>query len=172
VHAGSTENSEYYYVRSPNGLQWTYHLLSQFLPDGIDRQGRGIDSMLNIIWSDRSKNTTNYEIDTQSSFNDCAEGKSYVNAIKQPISIQNDLKISGKNNLGDPIYTLKDPNHPILMGVKDNLKKLFDESNNSHTLVNSYANVTADQKSVIFWIDPFGRLLRFINRGAIGVCGG
>ena len=145
-----------FYVFRPDGTFLTYIYEPDFKTD-------------NIIWTNGSTSGT-YDYVTR-------EGCGWVGinsiSVVSPLSVNNnDLEIIG--NVGttkDPIYDLKDKNHPLYTELYQNYKSHFPNwYNNTTGNTNKESNISPlsyqdflKATPIFFWRDPFGRLIRFNN---------
>jgi hypothetical protein len=133
------------YVKAPDGSVAIYGLK----PDFFDQA----DKVPQIIWSDGRNNTQEYV------YHDIGGCGSYnLTSVVTSAEVKSaDLQISGKNNKGDDIFLLKDPNHKLL-------KDLYDSS---YFVPEGQSKLSYDQflqsRPLFFWYDPFGRLVKFKN---------
>ena len=137
----SKYHSNGFYFRAPDGTVRVYHYIPDFF---------GENQIPEITWSDGTKNEDAYTYQLSSG---CGSSH-YINVMDpNEVSISGDLKITGTNSQGDKIYELKDSQHEIL-------QKIYDERYNPWKGEKvSYAEFAASHPT-IFWVDPFGRLIR------------
>jgi len=153
-------NFETFYAQAPDGKELIYTLSDPF----IKNQGGGFAATLDINWTDVQAHSNKYQFDISDSNNDidwanCEEGNDYVKAVSSTIISQDDLKTVGTNSSGQVIYGFKDLNNPILKMAQDRTMYL---GNKAH----------ADPADlIIFWKDPFGRLVRFVSSDMLAACG-
>jgi hypothetical protein len=152
-----TNKSGGFYIYGAHGAQASYGLLPNFYPSDTNFQPY-------IIWNDRSMNSYEYSYTD----NGGCGAINFISVVTSTdITLKNDLQVAGWTNNGEPIYELKDKDHRLLRSVYENSyspglggKKL------------SYENYLAS-KPIIFWVDPFGRLIKLDNRRFVspGECG-
>lgn len=152
-------NSERYFIKSPDGVEIEYSLSGGFLANSI------IDRNL-ITWNEGTKNVSSYIVDSDSTDGgNCQIGYSHVVTIqKNGIGIVG-LKKIGEGFNGDSIFELKDDYNPILQALYSDLSPLGNSS-----LKMTYQEFLS-LHPLIFWVDPFGRRIRFINMSLIEACG-
>src|SRR5213080_3505614 len=82
--------------------------------------------------------------------------------------IDRDATVVGHTQRGEPVYELKDPNHPLLKGFYKDYEADFakapgrDENAGIQGPKYSYEQFLA-ARPIFLWRDPFGRLTRFTN---------
>ena len=84
------------------------------------------------------------------------------------VQIDRDATVVGHTQRGEPVYELKDPNHPLLKGFYKDYEANFakaqgrDENAGIQAPKHSYEQFLA-ARPIFLWRDPFGRLTRFTN---------
>jgi len=84
------------------------------------------------------------------------------------VQIDRDATVVGHTQRGEPVYELKDPNHPLLKGFYKDYEADFakapgrDENAGIQGPKYSYEQFLA-ARPIFLWRDPFGRLTRFTN---------
>ncbi|MDD2656455.1 MAG: hypothetical protein PHQ18_02720 [Patescibacteria group bacterium] len=146
-------NSESYYVEAIDGTEFLYELEDAFLTEK------------DIQWIDGKIHSNNFIVDPSGSSSDedmarCELGSYYTEVINTSTITKDKLNIVGKNKAGQNIYGLKDINSPILKAAQ---KQMLYAENNIHT---------DSTDLIIFWEDPFGKLIRFISNDMFVACGG
>lgn len=134
-----------FYVYGAHGTVAIYTLR----PDFFDENSRA-----QITWNDGSQNTYDF---TYTDRGGCGWSNSISVVTSTDIKLDKDLEVIGKNNKGDFIYGLKDKDHRLLkylyeltyQGGFDGKKVSYEEF--------------LTQKPVVFWVDPFGRLIKMEN---------
>src|SRR6266699_3096800 len=91
------------------------------------------------------------------------------------VQIDRDATVAGHTQRGEPVYELKDPNHPLLKAFyKDyqaDVVQAGDGDENAPGLrppAHSYEEFLAARPTFL-WRDPFGRLMRFTNNDFLPV---
>ena len=91
------------------------------------------------------------------------------------VQIDRDATVAGRTQRGEPVYELKDPNHPLLKAFyKDyqaDVAKAGEGDENAPGLrppARSYEEFLAARPTFL-WRDPFGRLMRFTNNDFLPV---
>jgi len=90
------------------------------------------------------------------------------------VQIDRDATVVGHTQRGEPVYELKDPNHPLLKGFYKDYEADFakaqgrDESAGIQAPKHSYEQFLA-ARPIFLWRDPFGRLTRFTNNDFLPV---
>ena len=91
------------------------------------------------------------------------------------VQIDRDATVAGHTQRGEPVYELKDPNHPLLKAFyKDyqaDVAKAGEGDENAPGLrppARSYEGFLAARPTYL-WRDPFGRLMRFTNNDFLPV---
>ncbi len=134
-----------FYLYGQHGTMGIYTLR----PDFFDENNR-----LQITWNDGSQNAYDY---TYTDRGGCGWTNSISIVTSTDITVAKDLEVVGKNSKGDSIYGLKDKNHRLLKYLYElTYQGGFDGKKIS------YEEYLA-QKPVIFWVDPFGRLIKMEN---------
>ena len=88
--------------------------------------------------------------------------------------IDRDATVVGHTQRGEPVYELKDPNHPLLKGFYKDYEADFakaqgrDENAGIQAPKHSYEQFLA-ARPIFLWRDPFGRLMRFTNNDFLPV---
>src|SRR6266516_808768 len=90
------------------------------------------------------------------------------------VQLARDTRIAGHTERGEPVYELKDPNHPLLKGFYKDYEADFakaqgrDENAGIQAPKHSYEQFLA-ARPIFLWRDPFGRLTRFTNNDFLPV---
>ena len=90
------------------------------------------------------------------------------------VQIDRDATVVGHTQRGEPVYELKDPNHPLLKGFYKDYEADFakaqgrDENAGIQAPKHSYEQFLA-ARPIFLWRDPFGRLTRFTNNDFLPV---
>ena len=90
------------------------------------------------------------------------------------VQIDRDATVVGHTQRGEPVYELKDPNHPLLKGFYKDYEADFakaqgrDENAGIQAPKHSYEQFLA-ARPIFLWRDPFGRLMRFTNNDFLPV---
>ncbi len=118
-----------------------------------------------IKWKDEKKHVNNFFIDRADNLADdgmisCEEGDKYVNAVRLNKISKNDLMIIGVNQNNQPIYGISDVNNPILKAAQEQILYAGNEAHDD------------PRDIVIFWEDPYGKLIRFVSGDIMNACGG
>lgn len=141
VYTATTTNG--FYVHLADGTEVVYTLEPGFYAK---------DSQVpQIVWNSGAKNTAEYAYTTTGG---CGSSNWLAVVDTAVINPLTDLIVAGKNSLGDDMYTLTDSNSPIL-------KKLYKDFPTDPPL--PYAQFVA-ARPLLFWIDPFDRLVQLQNR--------
>src|SRR5882724_4045961 len=88
--------------------------------------------------------------------------------------IDRDATVVGHTQRGEPVYELKDPNHPLLKGFYKDYEADFakaqgrDENAGIQAPKHSYEQFLA-ARPIFLWRDPFGRLMRFTSNDFLPV---
>lgn len=130
-----------YYVKVPDGTLVIYELTADFVEK---------DNVPQIIWSGNIKNTQEY---IYTDVGGCGS-RNYISIVS--LNISQDLKQTGTNSKGDPIYEFKDPNHQML---KDQYENRYNPYNEPKVNYDEFVKT----RPMFFWADPFGRLIKFEN---------
>lgn len=94
------------------------------------------------------------------------------------VNADRDLSVAGHTTRGEPVYELKDPNHPLL-------KAFYQTYDSDFAMVAERTGTPPDSagirsprrpyeqfvaaRPIFFWRDPFGRLMRFTNNDFLPV---
>lgn len=137
-----------YYMKTPDGLVAIY----QFKPSFFDDQ-----LVPKITWNDGTINATPYQYTDTTG---CGSAN-YVSAMSPLIVRDADLVQVGKNSANEPIYAFKDNNY-------DMLQKLYTDSKEylKTQKILTYGDFIAI-RPLVFWRDPFGRMIRFKSTKAM-----
>lgn len=130
-----------FYIKAPDGGTVIYNLDIDFIKD---------KSTPEITYLDGKKNTKEF---LPTDIGGC--GSQNFISVVDTINVSTDLEKIGTNSKGDDIYKLKNPNNALLKDFYDN--KYFPEGKKL-----SYANFAA-KNPLIFWVDPFNRVIKFID---------
>ncbi len=136
-----------FYVHGPDGTRAAYALEPDFFnPNSAQAQ---------IIWNDGSWNGYEYMYGDQGG---CG-AMNYISVVTSTdITLASDLAIVGKNSKGDTIYELKDKNHRLLKSFYGGA--YFPQQDGYKISYEEFVTL----KPIIFWVDPFGRLIKMTNR--------
>ncbi len=160
-----------FYLRRPDGLFATYRLKLDIF-DTSDIQG-----VLLATWKNGERNTSTYE--------EYPHGCGVVNYaydVTGKIDIQKDLVKIGKTDQGDDLYGYKEANPDLKKYYEDTYLPMYTDPN-----VPMYSDTRSTTEkdtpevwnefvrnhAVVFWVDPFGRLLEFFSTAnmALAECG-
>ncbi len=138
-----------FYIEAPDGTVKVYYLKVDFV---------GENGVPEITWNDGTKNTARYSF---TKMNGCGS-ENYIYVVSGgDIDITRDLKPAGKNSKEDVIYELKDVNHQLLKNIY----------NNEYWVPKGKRKMPYEkfvkERPVFFWVDPFGRLIRFENNNFV-----
>ncbi len=141
-----------FYLRQPDGLVAAYRLKMDIF-DVSDRSG-----ILQATWNDGKRNETEYEQYPSG----CGSG-GYAYDVTGVVDIGRELVKTGVTNMGDAVYEYT--------ASHAELKKYYEETFLPSLKYLSTDGVQPDsswenflqQHAVVFWVDPFGRLLKFFN---------
>lgn len=160
VFAQTGSQNEDFNVSAADGVNLIYELSDPF----IKNQSGGFTSILDIKWNDGQNHNNNFQFDpagnNDGGFDTCQEGPDYVKAVNSTTISQNDLTVVGTNASGQSIYGFKNLNNPILKAAQAQIQILGNKAHSNPVDI------------VIFWKDPFGRLIRFVSSDMLDVCGG
>lgn len=130
--------------------QGPFYIFYELRPDFYDR-----DKLVpQIIWNNGQKNTMEF---SYTGSGGCGSGNFIEVVNPTDINVTKDLVVAGKNNQADPIYELKNKNHPRLK----NAYKFFSEGVYNSNL--SYAQFLKSHP-ILYWLDPFDRLIELTNK--------
>jgi len=151
-----------FFIFRPDG---TYVILT-YVPDFSTRD---------IQWKTPSKKGGEKEFVLSALFIPDEPAKEIPSVVPNRYLLDKDLEAVGQNRWGDSIFELKDGSHPILLeffhlyedAEKDEtmageFSSWENKSDNEEPLM-SYSEFLAAHP-VLFWRDPFGRMLRFNNK--------
>lgn len=144
-----------FYVQAPDGTIKVYSFKVDFV---------GKDNVPEIIWNNGTQNKNEY---TFADVISCGS-TNYISVFsRQDFNLVNNLEIVGKNSKGDAIYELKNKKDNLLKDCYDKEYQVFEGQKKS------YEEFLANHP-LFFWIDPFGRLIKFQNNKFIPAveCGG
>jgi len=144
-----------FYFRAPDGTAIAYKLKINFMD--------GDESMPKISWYDGTVSTSTYK---STDMTGC--GSVNYSSVVNPAEIKSsDLEISGKTVSGDDIFTLVNPEHPLLEDIYNSQYQVYGGAKKV-----SYDEFIAG-KPVFFWHDQFRRLIKFQNSsfGPFAECG-
>lgn len=141
VYTSTSTNA--FYLENSTPLRPMYVVTPDFFDtDGLVPQ---------ITWTDGTKNTAEYSYVTVGG---CGSSDYMQVVDPKDIDVNTDLMVAGRNNQNDPIYELKDTQNSLL-------KSLYRNSSTGE-------NINYDQflaaRPLLYWIDPFGRLVELQNR--------
>ncbi len=143
-----------FYLYGAHGTEATYVLE----PDFFNKD----NSLAQIIWNDGSWNGYEYAYRDQGG---CGSLNLASVVTSTDVTVRNDLEVVGKTSKGDLIYELKDKNHRLFKEFYD--VAYFPGSSNYDS--RDYNNKLSYEefvtlRPVIFWIDPFGRIIKLTNK--------
>ena len=143
----SSEITGGFYLHGPDGTRAVYAVEPDFFNSN--------SSQAQIIWNDGSWNGYEYIYGDQGG---CG-AVNYISVVTSTdITLKNDLEIIGKTSKGDAIYELKNKNHRLLKTLYENA--YFPQENGYKVSYEEYVTL----KPVIFWVDPFDRLIKMQNK--------
>jgi hypothetical protein len=137
-----------FYLKRPDGVTVSYRLKFDIF-DEFNREG-----VLQATWNDGTRNEDGYE-----EYPSGCGLSAYVYDVTNDINMNKELVKIGATLQGDALY-----------GYKDTKSKAFQEMygyfKNGYSLLQT-KDLTEkqflDMRPAVFWIDPFGRLLKFQN---------
>jgi len=136
-----------FYLHGPDD-SWAAYAVE---PDFFNKN----NALAQIIWNDGSWNGYEYIYGDQGG---CGF-TNYISVVTSTdITLKNDLEIIGKTSKGDTIYELKNKNHRLLKTLYENA--YFPQENGYKVSYEEYVTL----KPVIFWVDPFDRLIKMQNK--------
>jgi hypothetical protein len=144
VYEGGRENG--YIVRTADSNIATY----QYIPDIF-----GNNDVPGITWSDKTNNTKSY---TYQAVGGCGS-RNFADLVDGEVKMT-DIKSTGTTTNGDTVYELVNTNDKMLKDIYNLDYNPYDYQNNKPATKISYAQFVK-QHPVFFWVDPFGRLMRF-----------
>ncbi|MFZ2969714.1 MAG: hypothetical protein WA063_01050 [Minisyncoccia bacterium] len=131
-----------FYIKAPDGTARVYFLKTEFV---------GENNVPEITWSDGAENEGGYNF---TDVTGCGSSN-YISVISKNIVDPNkDFKSAGRNSMGDIIYEFKDINHKFLKDYYERIKSWIPKDEISY-------EGFAKEHPLFFWIDPFGRLIKF-----------
>lgn len=137
-----------FYVKRPDGIMESYRLKFDIF-DQFNREG-----ILQATWNDGTQNTQSYE-----EYPSGCGLSAYVYDETGTVNLKKELVKIGEALQGDALYGYKDTTSK---GFKD-LYRYFQDG---YALFQD-KSLTEEQflamRPVVFWVDPFGRLLKFQN---------
>ena len=160
IYALSGSNSEYFYIDSVDGKELLLKLTSPTIGD--------------IMFTNGMKNAAQYGIDANQVDFCMSAASNYANAVKYTQITKNDLTAIGASN-GQTIYELTNASNPLLTSLQLDSQSMNQEQSSNKlstidgTELTPYPNVS--QNSILFWIDPFGRIIRLIDTRFMNACG-
>jgi len=137
--SGSESSQHGIYFAAPDSTIRTYSLVADLQPK--------------ITWNDGSITTTEYF--SHSTRIGC--GSSNYAAVVSGLRIGTDIVEAGRNDKMEKIYVYKDSNNQFLLDMYERAK--FSPSTGAEV---NYQVFLSD-RPVWFWVDPFGRMIRFEN---------
>ena len=146
-----------FYLRRPDGTTVAYRLKPDIF-DALDR-----DSLLHATWNDGTRNEANYE-----EYPGGCGMAGYVYDKTGQVDIAKELAVAGKTDQGhkDLKKYYQDTYLPSLKARQSS----YDGSQQDTPAVRSAADEWKGflgQHPIVFWVDPFGRLLEFYNADTI-----
>jgi hypothetical protein len=149
-----------FYLYGAHGTEATYVLEPDFISS--------TNSIADIIWNDGTVNSYGYSYVDRGG---CGSRNLISIVTSTDITVQNDLEIIGKTGTGDSIYELKNKNHRLLKFMYENTYQ--GESYDGTRWIKVSYEKFLEQKPLIFWVDPFGRLIKLENGrfGSQAECG-
>ena len=136
--------AEGFYVKAPDSSTIFYTLK----PDFVDQF-----NIPAVTWNNKSKNVEEYNY---TDVGGC--GSRNLASISRTIKME-ELVQTGINSKGDKIYELKDTNHSLLKQVYENDYGVGFGYDQQKIPFSEFVK----RHPVFFWIDPFGRLIKFQN---------
>lgn len=94
------------------------------------------------------------------------------------VNVDRDLSVAGHTQRGEPVYELKDPNHPLLKAFYQDYDADFAQLEERTQIAEDSAGIRPPRHSyeqfvgarpIFFWRDPFGRLMRFTSNDFLPV---
>lgn len=166
VYAGS--NDETFYAELKDGTPISLTLNNPFL-DALNPSSVTTTTVNAVAQLDGKTNTTNYILDygTGNNFASCEEGP-YVDVVTSTKIGMADLVAVGQTNTGEKLYGLKDPNSPLIKAYRADLDLL----NKDMDRVANEPPLTMSKYPILYWQDPFGRLIRLVDPQFMEACGG
>lgn len=149
----STSTGAFYFV-TPDGFPVIYSLKPDFVGEN--------DNIPQVTWKNGEKNTETYAYTTRGG---C--GSIDFISVVTTVSVVKDLVATGTTVKGAFVYEFKDPNNAYLKDYYDNT---YAPGRDGEKI--TYAEFVK-QHPIFFWVDPFGRLIRFTNDllGTAAECG-
>ncbi|MBP6859745.1 MAG: hypothetical protein KBC69_03960 [Candidatus Magasanikbacteria bacterium] len=136
-----------FYIHGPDGTRAAYALVPDFF--------NPTSSQAQIVWNDGSWNAYEYMYGDQGG---CG-AMNYISVVtSSDITVASNLEIVGKNSKGDAIYELKDKNHRLLKTFYESA--YFPQESGYKVSYEEFVTL----KPIIFWVDPFGRLIKMQNK--------
>lgn len=141
-----------FYVKAPDYRVLVY----KYNPPFVDSKG-----VPKVTWTDGKTNTTAY------AWTERYGCGSNFSAVTTGLDLAKDLTPAGKTaGTNETVYELKDKNSKLYKELYDGV--YFPEGQQKPTLAQFIA-----KRPMFFWVDPFGRLLKFTNSdfGPMAECG-
>ncbi len=138
----STPKRGGFYMKAPDGTTRDYSMDIYFHNDKIHLPA--------VTWIDGTANTAEY---THVDVGGC--GSRNFLSVQYDLT-KNDLVPIGTTFRNEPIYQLKNLNHPLL-------QKMYATDYNPYDAPKVSYNIFVQSKPVFFWIDSFGRIIKFQN---------
>lgn len=133
-----------FYIKAADGTVRVYKPVLDFV---------GESSILDITWNDGSKNTNEYAF---TDIGGCGSAN-YISVIpKDTIDINTELKPASVNSKQKIIYEFTDSNNAALKSFYENRYTVYEGKKVSYKQF-------IDGHPIFFWVDPFGRLIKFEN---------
>lgn len=156
VYVDQNSNNENFYASGPDGKELNFYIQNTFADTATDNS-------LPITWNDQQSHGGLYNPDP---LDQCSEGAAYVNAMTGRTITENDLTVVGTDPNGANIYEFKNANDSALIAAQQQIDALrADGSGNNN-------DSKRQVDDVIFWKDPFGRLMRYVTADMQDFCGG
>lgn len=133
-----------FYIKAADGTVRVYKPVLDFV---------GESNVPDITWGDGSKNTNEYAF---TDVGGCGS-KNYISVIPEDtVDINTELKPAGVNSKQKIIYEFADSNNVALKSFYENRYTVYEGKKVSYKQF-------IDGHPIFFWIDPFGRLIKFEN---------
>lgn len=133
-----------FYIKAADGTARVYKPVLDFVDES---------NTPDITWDDGSKNTNEYAF---TDVGGCGSAN-YISVIpKDTIDINTELKPAGVNSKQKIIYEFTDSNNAALKSFYENRYTVYEGKKVSYKQF-------IDGHPIFFWVDPFGRLIKFEN---------
>lgn len=118
----------------------------EYVPDFFDNK----TNVPQFVWSNGQKNTQAYKYTQE----DCR--KTDLFAVVDMARLSKDMLVEvGKNSYGDSVYEIKKQDHEFLKSKFQSLSSMAQNNESFETFIKN--------KPLLFWIDPFGRMVQLKN---------